>query len=220
MYYVKQSFQANAINAADLCRDILTSLVSGRCESVPVVVLAGARGGEGKSMFLKPLFSVFGDENVFIAPEKGTFPLVDLPGKKVVFLDEYRFNDQVLSYSTQCLWFDGSAVPINRAQNVQGITGHAKYRGTAPIFATSKLKDIQCLASLAADDPMTGVPLDAEASMAYRRLKVYPFSCRIAKPPSNINFCGRCFAYMILNGGEFPPSTPTPAAADSGGIWL
>ena len=120
--------------------------------------------------------------------------------------------NKVLSYATQCLWFDGSTVAINRAQNVQGVTGHLQYGGTAPIFATGRLSDIQALADLAADNPATGNPFDSEASMLHRRLKVYPFTSQIAKPPAKTPFCGHCFAYFVLNKGRFPnQASPWPS---------
>ena len=100
---VAESFRVNGINASELCGDILTSMKCGRSEQVPVIVLAGARGGEGKSMFLKPMLEIFGHEAVFCKPEKGNFPLVDLPGKKVAFLDEWRFDESIISYATQCV---------------------------------------------------------------------------------------------------------------------
>ena len=104
--------------------------------------------------------------------------------------------------TTQCLWFDGSIVSINQRQNIQGVTGHIQYRGWAPIFVTWKLRDINELERLAADDPRTGIPLDAEASMLFRRLTVYSYTRRIAKPPHKMKCCGPCFAYMVLNGGR------------------
>jgi hypothetical protein len=225
-HHVLESFRLNGIDAAELCGDVLTALVSGRSESLPVIVLAGARGGEGKSMFLKALYGVFGEEHVFITPEAGNFPLVDLPGRKVIFLDEWRFDDTVLSYPTQCQLFDGSAVSINRAQNVQGVSGHTQYRGTAPIFVTTKLGDLDALAALAADNPVTGTPGSIEASMLHRRLKVYRYTVRIPKPPPNMPFCEHCFAQMVLHGGSCPacpvwtaPSGPS-AVATSGGTWV
>ena len=216
-HYVLESFRANGIDAAELCGTILNVLASGRCESVPVVVLAGARGGEGKSLFLKALFSVFGDEHMFISPEAGSFPLMELPGKKVVFLDDWRFDDEVLSYATQCLWFDGSVVPINQRQNIQGVTGHIQYRGSAPILATSKLRDLQELERLAADDPRTGVPKDTEASMLYRRLKVYSYTHRIAKPPPQHTILR---PVLCVHGFERRPRSPLRFWARVAGVVL
>ena len=91
---------ANTINVRQLCLDIMTSLHNGRSEKTPVLVFAGKRGGEGKSMMLKALFSVFGHEHVFSKPECGSAPLVDLPGNRIVFFDDWRFEESVLSYAT------------------------------------------------------------------------------------------------------------------------
>ena len=132
----------NHINLAELCYDVRTSLERGRSESTLVIVLAGSVGGEGKSVFLKGLFSVFEEPGfVFVAPDKGNFPLVDLPSAKVCFLDEFRFDPRVVSYALQCLWFDGSAVPITRPQNVAGVSGHCLYKGSAPIFANGNAQE-------------------------------------------------------------------------------
>jgi hypothetical protein len=195
---VVESLHANSIDVRQVCVDIMASLHLGRCEKVPVLVFAGSRGGEGKSLFLKSLFTVFGYEYVFSKPEVSSFPLLDLPGKSVAFLDDWRFDDSVLSYSSQCLWYDGSPLQIARPQNQTGVKGHLLYRGTAPIFATTKLQDIKALRFAAADDPQTGCPRDAETSMVLRRLKIYEFNARIAKPIGNLPYCGHCFADLVL----------------------
>jgi hypothetical protein len=136
---------------------------------------------------------------VFPCPEPGTFPLLDLPGKKVVFLDDWRFNRSVLPFETQCRWYDGSPVRVQRPQNQTGVMGHVVYQGTAPIFATTKLADMNRLASLSEIDPVTGLAIDADASMLYRRLKVYKFHARIAKPTGQFKYCAACFAQLILS---------------------
>ena len=196
---VVQSVIENKINLQELCTDVFKALESGRSETTPVVVLAGASGGEGKSFFLKPLLTLLGDEYIFHCPEPGTFPLLDLPGKKVVFLDDWRFNKCVLPFETQCRWFDGSAVRVQRPQNQQGATGHVTYQGTAPIFVTTKLADMERFKKLSAIDPATGLALDADASMIYRRLKVYEFRKRITKAPGKIKYCPTCFAKLVLS---------------------
>ena len=96
------------------------------------------------------------------------------------------------------LWFDGSAVPITRSQNDQGSKGHFLYQGTAPIFVTCKLPDLEWLESLAAVDEKTGRPYDADASMLLRRLKIYRFAKRVAKPACKFPFCASCFSKLLL----------------------
>ena len=145
---VVQSFLMNGVDVKDLCTDVLTALTDGRSETTPVIVLAGALGGEGKSLFFKAFLALFGSDHVFQMPEKSNFPLLNLElGPKVAFLDEWRFVNKAVSFGTQCVWFDGSAVPVARPQNVPGKAGHFLYRGSAPIFVTGKLEDIEALAA-------------------------------------------------------------------------
>ena len=195
---VVDSFVQNKVNVQELCKDIVHALAQGRDETTPVIVLAGASGGEGKSLFLKALITLFGDEMVFQMPEKSNFPLLNLEkGPKVAFLDEWRFVNKSVSFGTQCLWFDGSSVPVARPQNVPGSSGNFLYRGSAPIFVTGKLEDIEKLAEQAAIEPETGKPKNADASMLIRRLKVHAYRSRIAKPPK-MSQCARCFAQLLL----------------------
>jgi hypothetical protein len=193
--YAELIMGANNVPVQELCRDIMYSLTHGRSEDNPIIVLAGRRGGEGKSFFLKALFAVFGYEQVFSSPVPGNFPLLDLPGKRVVLLDDWRLNEKVLSLATQCLWFDGSPLPIARPQNRPETKGHMAYRGTAPIFMTTPLKDVERLeaAALAAGDSH-----DPNADMVYRRLKVFKFSTRVPKPSSKVPYCKRCFAQFLF----------------------
>ena len=201
--HVLESFKLNGIPVEQLCQDVLEALTRGRSEDIPVIVLAGERGGEGKSLFLKALLALYGPTHVFTGRGPGSFPMLELPGKKVCFLDEWRFDQTVVSYAAQCLWYDGSIVPLARPQNILGASGHYQYQGTAPIFVTTKRVDLQRLAFYAADDPQTGAPRDANASMMYRRLKVYSYKTRIPKPPKGVQIkhCPHCFAELLLGYG-------------------
>ena len=196
---VVKSFLANNIPIQELCRTVYTALEEGRSETVPVIVFGGAAGGEGKSLFLKGLASVVGIEHVFSTPQTGNFPLLGLVGKKIAFLDDWRFNEEVLPFSTQCLWYDGSPLPITRPQNQTGVSGHILYEGTAPIFATTKLADLEALYAAAQLDPRTGRPGNADASMIWRRLKVFAFNTKMRKPTGGkIPYCPRCFSELVL----------------------
>ena len=57
--HVLQALELKRIDAKHLFQDI-HALATGRSETTPVIVLAGARGGEGESMLLKGLLPVFG----------------------------------------------------------------------------------------------------------------------------------------------------------------
>ena len=106
----------------------------------------------------------------------------------------------MLPFSTQCLWYDGSALPITRPQNQTGVSGHILYQGTAPVFATAKLADMEeALYAAAQPDPQTGRPGNADASMIWRRLKVFAFNTKMRKPTgAKIPYCPRCFAELVL----------------------
>ena len=58
-----------------------------------------------RSAHKKGLVDVFGVSHVFLTPHQKNFPLMGLPGKKVAFLDEWRFNDAIVSYPEQMQWF-------------------------------------------------------------------------------------------------------------------
>ena len=164
-------------------------------------------------MFLKGLAAVFGDRHVFKGPVLGSFPLMDLLGKKVAFLDEWRFDQSMLSFAIQCLRYDSSSVPIAKPQNVPGACGHKDYKGSAPIFVTTNREDLVQLQAWALDRPDTGTLWDANASMLFRRLKVHHFTKRLPKPPQALKTCPRCFAELLL-------SSPSSSSSQSGGVWV
>ena len=187
--FVEASLQANNVDATELCTDILNAMDVGRGELTPVVVLAGRRGGEGKSVLLKPLFSVLPIAGqIFPSPRHDKFPLQGIENSKIICLDEFRFSPTILPYMLQCLLFDGSAVPVVRPQNVAGAAGHFLYRGTSPIFITTKLDALDTLEAAARPNPQTGEPASSDASMIWRRLKVFSFEHRMPPPRAEVQF--------------------------------
>ena len=202
---------ANGLDVAELCRDVYNALVTGRSETTRVVVLAGAAGGEGKSFFQKGVASIFAVKDVFHSPARGSFPLLGLETAKVAILDDWRFTEEIVTFALQCLWYDGSAVPIARPQNQAAFTGHLLYRGSAPIFATTKLQDIDRLRTASEPNPSTGVPGDGNASMILRRLKVFAFPLRVPPPPTHVPCCPRCCAQLLLAHGTCPAEA---------GVWV
>ena len=100
--HVLQALELNRIDAKHVFQDI-HALATGRSETAPGIVLAGTRGGEGKSMLLKGLLPLFGYRHACKGLAPGSFPMADLPGKKVVFASEWRFDASSFPFAAQCL---------------------------------------------------------------------------------------------------------------------
>ena len=194
----------NGFDASRFWHSIFMALHDGRREDKTVMVLVGRRGGEGKSFLYSPLMAIFGTEFVQSTMQKGNFPLMDIFDKRIALLDEWRFDDSVLDMSTQLLWFEGKPLTITLPQN-QGTVGHRTYKGTAPIFITTKeeyLRELVLSAQLAeARDEAS------EATMLLRRLTLINFSSKLAIPKGvHIPPCGACFSKEVLR--HAPTCTP------------
>ena len=190
--YVLRALRANEICIPELCHHVLYALEQGRAENVCVVVLTGKQGGEGKSLFLAPLFSMYGSDHVQISPQAGTFPLLGIETKKICVLNEWYFTEDVLPMRLQLEWFEGKPVQVARPQNVKGVHGHLMYKGTAPIFITTKGSAVSHLLQ-----GIVAAPL-GEEGMLLRRLKVFEFRHQMPPPPPpRIIPCARCFADLV-----------------------
>ena len=193
-YFAEWALQANGINPKELCGDVWNALRLGRCESLPVLVLMGKSGGEGKSFFFNALKGVFGVDHVQGSPESGSFPLLGLETKRVALLDEWDFSNDILPFSTQLLWYEGKAIPIKRPQNNH--VGHFLYKGSAPVFVTCKEMVLGPILSAARKANEQG--LTSEVTMLARRLKVFSFHQKLPIPAgTQISHCPCCFSQMI-----------------------
>ena len=192
--YAQQSLRSNSIDINGLCTDVYRALVLGRREDVPVVVLMGMFGGEGKSFYFAPLRRIFGEDFVQATPQPGSFPLLGLEKKKMVLLDEWTFDEQVLPLPLQLLWYEGKGFPINRPQNKE-YSGHLLYKGSAPVFATCKERDLGPLINKAQLALQRGKP--SEHTMLLRRLRIYRFGVKFPATARHIQECPCCFARLL-----------------------
>ncbi|CAE8655280.1 unnamed protein product [Polarella glacialis] len=193
-YLAEACLRLNCINARSICSDVFLLLRDGRRTDRPVLVLMGRFGGEGKSFFLAPLRSIYGQQNVQATPQPGSFPLLNLETKKVVLMDEWAFDSAVVPLPTQLLWYEGKPFPLTRPQNKE-YSGHLLYQGSAPIFVTCKEKDLGPLICKAEAAVRLGEA--SEHTMLLRRLRVYTLSQKL--PVAEVHHeCGSCFAKMII----------------------
>ena len=111
--------------------------------------------------------------------------------KGLLITMEY-FTEDVLPMRLQLEWFEGKPVQVARPQNVKGVHGHLMYKGTAPIFITTKGSAVSHLLQ-----GIVAAPL-GEEGMLLRRLKVFEFRHQMPPPPPpRIIPCARCFADLV-----------------------
>lgn len=179
-------FERNGLDSCEWAASVLNALRVGR-QKGNVVCHAGLEGDEGKSFLLEPLAAVFGADSVFTTPSRSSFPLLGLESCRVALLDDWRFNEDVVPFNVQLLWFESKPFVISRPQNQ--FTGHLRYGGDAPVFITTLEADItKVKAGLQSGD----------IEMMVKRLKIFRFHAKVVRPDRSIPACGACFAKLVL----------------------
>ena len=187
-------FRRNELSAAEWRQAIITSLKSGRAKG-NLVCHCGKEGDEGKSFLFGPLKTVFGEQHVYTVTSKTVFPLLGLEEARVVLLDDWRFNETILSYPLQLLWFEGKPIVVTRPQNQY--SGHLRYTKDDPIFITTLESDLTVVKK--------GLQR-GDIDMMLKRLQIFRFHAKLDSPDRNIPACARCFAGLLMD------DTPAPAA--------
>ena len=196
----KALFANNALREQDWRYAVLQSVEHGRSKGT-LVCHAGHAGNEGKSFLFAPLAEVFGEDQVFSTPPPGSFPLVGLERHRGVLLDDWRFNEDIVGYPLQLLWFEGKPIVIARPQNQ--FTGHLKYCKNDPIFITTLMSAVTML---------KGKKIEAgDVAMMLKRLRIFEFRHQLVAP-QNIKPCACCFANFLLPAADVPvgPTSSLP----------
>ena len=199
----REIFEKNGIDEKTWVECVLHSLKNGRGKGT-LICHAGHLGNEGKSFLFGPFEVVFGEDGVFVSPPKCGFPLLGLERCRLALLNDWRFNEDLVSYPLQLLWFEGQPIVIARPQNQ--FSGHLKYSKDDPIFITTLMSDIHKLQGKRIES--------GDVAMMLKRLKIFEFSHVLANPQA-VCPCGHCFACLLL-GSAPAPSTPRTSPAASG----
>jgi hypothetical protein len=197
----RKVFKLNHIDEQQWRAAVVTSLAEGRAKG-SLICHAGVEGNEGKSFLLKPLVLIYGDEGVFTAPPKNAFPLLDLERARLTLLDDWRFNEDIVSYGVQLLWFEGAPFVIARPQNQY--SGHLRYTKNDPVFITTLQEDITSLKG-------KRFLKQGDIDMMMKRLLVFRFSRKIFISKKVAKGCACCFARLLLS--EAPPGCISNSAA-------
>ena len=105
----------------------------------------------------------------------------------VTVLDDWRFNEDIIGYPLQLLWFEGKPIVIARPLNQ--FSGHLKYTKKDPAFITALVSDITRL---------KGKKIEGgDVAMMMKRLKVFEFKY-VFEVPVHVEPCPRCFAKLLL----------------------
>ena len=179
-------FALNRIDPDTWRRAMLEALREGRSKG-NIVCHVGIGGNEGKSFLLAPLMLVFGDDFVFLTPPPSGFPLLGMEKAKIVLLDDWRFNEDILSYNLQLLWFEGKPFVIARPQNT--FSGHLRYKKDAPIFISTLEADLLSVKKHIQQ---------GDVSMMLKRLTVFRFTAPL-ETVTKIPTCPCCFARFLLS---------------------
>jgi hypothetical protein len=196
MLLAKDILEKNNIPVQAWTAAMLHSLQYGRSKGT-LVCHAGYVGNEGKSFLYGGLEKVYGEENVFTTPSKGGFPLLGLERCRLALLDDWRFNEDLMAYPLQLLWFEGKPIVIARPQNQH--SGHLKYSQDDPIFISTLMGDIH---------KVKGKKIEGgDIAMMLKRLKIFEFHHELVNPTKQ-EACARCFAELLLGVGSPSPGVP------------
>ncbi|CAE8630382.1 unnamed protein product [Polarella glacialis] len=174
--------------------DLLHDALNGACV---------CKGNEGKSFLFEPLAEVFGHDGVFTNPAKGACPLLGLETHRVVLLDDWRFNEEILGYNLQLLWFEGKPFIVARPQNQHA--GHLRYQKDDPVFITTLEADIHALKRNIQQ---------GDIDMMLERLLVFQFQVKLGSL-QKVPACGHCFANLLLKVTAPQEPRPPQSAPDT-----
>jgi len=202
--FARTILNQNGHDPAEWCIAVTQALASGRSKG-NLVTHAGFEGNEGKSFLFRPLPLVYGEENVFVTPPKSAFPLLGLEKARLVWLDDWRFNEDLISWALQLLWFEGASFIIGRPQNLYA--GHLRYTKDDPVFLTTLQADLHSL---------KGKLKQGDVDMMLKRLNVYDFKVKVHIPSHVAKGCRVCFAKFLIEEAGAQTERPKREATSSG----
>ena len=136
------------------------------------------------------LFARVRQAQVFYAPARGSYPLLDLPQAQICVLDDWRPDNGALDVGCTLLWLEGAKLRINRPLNLY--SGHFDFRPTQPTFITCNWQALHV---------PKGRWTESELLMLRSRLTIYNFHNRI-QSLKDIPACPCCFSMFVLSNGK------------------
>ena len=174
--------RSNNIDEKHFKQTVLNALSEGRKKGNNLMVIGPANCG--KTFLLRPLAEIY---KTFVSPAHSTFAWVGAEKAEVVFLNDLRWSDKLISWSDFLNFLEG--LPIHIQAPKTHFAGDILWEKKTPIFATSSFR-------LRKYDG--GVMNEVETMMMDVRWTYIEFFKPI-RTPKEIAPCARCFSKFILS---------------------
>ena len=174
--------RANRIDIKAFKRKVFDVLNEGRKKGNNLMIIGPANCG--KTFLFRPLTEIF---DTFVSPAHGTFAWVGAEKAEVVFLNDLRWSEKLMSWSDFLNLLEG--LPIHVQAPKTHFAGDILWDKHTPIFATSS-------SPLRKYDG--GVINEVETKMMDVRWEYIEFIKPIITP-REISPCASCFSKFILN---------------------
>ena len=146
----------------------------------------------GKSFLFEPLALIY---ECFTTPAAGKFAWTGLDSSEVVFLNDFRWHRDSISWQELLNLLAGAPCKLSRLKNLYATDLYIPRTNTLPFFATGP-KPIEYVGSY-------GVTDKRESDMMDSRWRVFEFTYKV---PRNqillLDPCGRCFVEFAMLGSD------------------
>lgn len=140
----------------------------------------------GKTFLLNPLNTIY---KSFTNPATSTFAWVGAEKAEVIFLNDFRWNSQIIQWHDLLLMFEGQTVHLPAPKS--HFSKDLEFNNDTPIFCTTKHDFVYVKG---------GVIDGMETEMMAVRWKAFQFQRQIPQNEQlSIQPCARCFAELILS---------------------
>ena len=142
----------------------------------------------GKSFLLNPLENIY---KAFVNPANGKYCWMGLEESEVAYLNDFRWSQEMISWSDFLQLLEGQTVHLPRPKNVYASDLCIHKSNTIPFFATS-IAPIEYVGKF-------NVRNDKETDMMSSRWMTFTFTKQIEQP-QHVESCSKCFARLVLHG--------------------
>ena len=175
----------NDIEVPKFAAMLRNALEQGRMKKNNIMIIGGTN--RAKSFMFMPLMHMF---DCFTCPSKSTFNWVGAPDKEIVFLNDFRYEKNVMEWYIFLNFLEGAPIQIAMPKNhyANDVTWSKKQ----PVFATGEKKIVRIV---------NNVIDEGETSQMDERWTYVKFYYQFKDGEINYDLvhCPRCFAELLLH---------------------